>query len=71
MYICKFVNFYTDANVRKTSTEVLGALYNQIGPKLQSVAFSDDMKPIVRSLLEAVQYNHVIHTFPRNCHSSC
>jgi len=39
--------------VRTAAIEVMGALYNQIGPKLQAVAFSDDMKPALKAVLEA------------------
>ena len=42
-----------DAKVRTSAVTVLGALYNQIGPKLQSIVFTDDMKPALKTLIEA------------------
>ena len=39
--------------MRTAAIEVMGALYNQIGPKLQTVIFSDDMKPALKTILEA------------------
>lgn len=41
------------ASVRTAAIEVMGALYNQLGPRLLSVAMSDDMKPALKSMLEA------------------
>jgi hypothetical protein len=41
------------ATVRTAAVEVMGALYNQLGPRLQAIAISDDMKPALKSLLEA------------------
>jgi hypothetical protein len=48
------------AAVRTAAVEVMGALYHQIGPRLASVAMSDDMKPAVRTLLEA-EFSRVGH----------
>lgn len=48
------------AAVRIAAVEVMGALYHQIGPRLASVTMSDDMKPAVRTLLEA-EYSRVGH----------
>ena len=42
-----------DAKVRGAAIEVFGALFNQIGSKLQPIVFHDDMKPALRSLIEA------------------
>ena len=39
--------------VRTAAVEVYGSLYNQLGPRLQSIAMSDDMKPAMKTLLEA------------------
>ena len=39
--------------MRTAAVEVYGALYNQLGPRLQAVAMGDDMKPQIRSLIEA------------------
>jgi len=41
------------ATVRSAAVEVLGQLYNQIGPKLLSIAFTDEMKPALKALIEA------------------
>ena len=41
------------AAVRSAAVEVLGQLYNQIGPKLLSIAFTDEMKPALKALIEA------------------
>lgn len=42
-----------NAAVRTAAVEVMGALYNQLGPRLQAVAMSDEMKPALKQLLEA------------------
>ena len=43
-----------DGKVRSAAVEVLGALYNTIGPKLQSIVFaSDDMKPALKNMIES------------------
>jgi hypothetical protein len=39
--------------VRTSAVEVLGALYNQLGPRVQSVAISESMKPALKQLIEA------------------
>jgi hypothetical protein len=39
--------------VRTAAIEVCGEVYSQIGPKLLSIIFSDDMKPQIKSMLEA------------------
>ena len=41
------------AAVRIAAVEVMGALYYQIGPRLNALAIADDMKPALRVLLEA------------------
>lgn len=41
------------ATVRSAAIEVMGAMYNQIGPRFLSVAMSDDIKPQMQALLEA------------------
>lgn len=41
------------AGVRTAAVEVMGALYYQLGPRLLSVAVSDDMKPALKTLLDA------------------
>ena len=41
------------ASVRTVAIEVLGAMYNQIGPRFQSVAVLDSTKPQIKSLIEA------------------
>jgi hypothetical protein len=41
------------AGVRTAAVEVMGALYHQVGPRLQSVAITNDMSPKVKDLLEA------------------
>ncbi len=41
------------AAVRTAAVEVMGALYHQIGPRLQSIAIAEDCKPQLKSLLEA------------------
>ena len=42
-----------NAGVRTAAVEVVGALYHQIGPRVQAIAISDDCKPQLRALLEA------------------
>ena len=42
-----------DVKVRTSAVAVLGALYHQVGPRLQSIVFSDDMKPALKSMIEA------------------
>ena len=42
-----------NATVRTTAVEVMGALHHQIGPRLAAIAFSDDMKPQLKALVEA------------------
>ena len=39
--------------VRTAAVEVLGTFYNHLGPRFMSVAFTDDMKPALKTLLEA------------------
>eukprot|EP01041_Mallomonas_annulata_P000127 gene127-202_t len=41
------------AGVRTAAVEVMGSLYFQLGPRLLSIAVSDDMKPALKTLLEA------------------
>jgi cytoskeleton-associated protein 5 len=41
------------APVRTGAVEVLGTFYHHLGPRFMSVAFTDDMKPASKSLLEA------------------
>lgn len=41
------------ATVRIAAVEVMGALYHQVGPRLQSVAIAEDMKKELKTLLEA------------------
>ena len=41
-----------DGKVRTAAVEVLGALYHQLGPRMQSLAFSDDTKPSLRTAIE-------------------
>jgi len=41
------------AQVRTAAVEVMGALYHQLGPRLQSVAIAEDTKPQLRALLDA------------------
>lgn len=41
------------SSVRTAAVEVMGALHHQIGPRLAAIAFSDDMKPQTKALLEA------------------
>jgi hypothetical protein len=41
------------ASVRTAAIEVLGALFNQLGPRMQAFAISEDMKPQLKSAIEA------------------
>ena len=41
------------AQVRTSAIEVLGVMYNQIGPRFLSIATSNDMKPQMVTLIEA------------------
>jgi cytoskeleton-associated protein 5 len=40
-----------NVSVRTAAVEVIGALYHQIGPRLQAVVITDDMKPAMKQLL--------------------
>ena len=42
-----------NASVRTAAVEVMGALFHQVGPRLAAIAFSDDMKPQLKALVEA------------------
>ena len=42
-----------DVKVRTSAVAVLGALFHQVGPRLQSIIFNDDMKPALKSIIEA------------------
>lgn len=42
-----------NSSVRTAAVEVMGALHHQVGPRLAAIAFSDDMKPQIKALLEA------------------
>lgn len=55
-FLCAFCQSEMDnkaAAVRSAAVEAMGALYSFIGPRLSAIAFSDDMKPQVRALIEA------------------
>lgn len=41
-----------DSKVRTAAVEVFGALYHQLGPRMQSMAFSEDTKPQLKALIE-------------------
>ncbi len=41
------------SGVRQAAIEVLGGLYNQVGPRLTAIVISDDTKPAMKALLEA------------------
>ena len=41
------------AGVRTAGVEVVGALYNQLGPKFLSIAITDSLKPAMKTILEA------------------
>jgi len=55
-FLCTFLQSEMDNKavaVRSAAVEAMGALYSFIGPRLSAIAFSDDMKPQVRALIEA------------------
>lgn len=52
-FFCKEEMENKVAGVRTAAVEVVGALYHQIGPRVQSIAVSDDIKPQLKALLEA------------------
>jgi cytoskeleton-associated protein 5 len=55
-FVCAFCKEELEnkvAAVRTAAVEVLGALFNQLGPRMQAFAISDDMKPQIKSAIES------------------
>jgi hypothetical protein len=55
-FACQFLTAEMDnkdGKVRTAAVEVFGALYNQLGPRMQAMAFNDETKPQLKALIEA------------------
>lgn len=60
------------AAVRTVAIEVMGVFYHQVGPRLLSIAISNDMKPQIKELLEAefVKVGHDPTAAGKSLHAS-